>query len=150
MIHFFKEYFEYNYFFNQKILQFLQENQNNFSDRSLSLISHIVNVHAIWNNKLKPSGNTVGSWEVLSLEQCRQLDKDNYDRSLWLLEEIELNQVIEYTSGKGNVFHHKAADLMFQIVNHSTYHRGQLATEFRQSGFEPFLTDFIYYKMIQS
>ncbi|QLH28398.1 MAG: hypothetical protein HWD63_02710 [Candidatus Parvibacillus calidus] len=37
-------------------------------------------------------------------------------------------------------------DIIFHIINHSTYHRGQIAMEFRQSGLEPLNTDYIFYK----
>jgi uncharacterized damage-inducible protein DinB len=42
------------------------------------------------------------------------------------------------------------ADLIRHVVNHSTYHRGQLATQLRQLGQIPPATDFIVYRREQS
>jgi uncharacterized damage-inducible protein DinB len=35
--------------------------------------------------------------------------------------------------------------MLQHIVNHSTYHRGQLTTLLRQLGAQPCATDFLYY-----
>lgn len=40
----------------------------------------------------------------------------------------------------------KIKDIMFHIVNHSTYHRAQIATELKDHGIEPLKTDYILYK----
>ncbi|WP_209331385.1 DinB family protein [Lunatimonas salinarum] len=40
----------------------------------------------------------------------------------------------------------KAFGLFNHIVNHSTYHRGQIATLFRESGLQPVVTDYIMLK----
>ena len=64
-----------------------------------------------------------------------------------ILDTIELSQPVQYVTGKGQTFSNSLHEILFQVINHSTYHRGQIATEFRQSGLEPLLTDYIFYKM---
>jgi len=53
---------------------------------------------------------------------------------------------IEYKNSSGRVFHNRVQDVIFHVANHSTYHRGQMAAEFKQSGLNPLVTDFIVYK----
>ncbi|WP_185211767.1 DinB family protein [Sphingobacterium mizutaii] len=37
---------------------------------------------------------------------------------------------------------------MFHIINHSNYHRAQIATELRKQEIEPIQTDYIKYKLL--
>jgi uncharacterized damage-inducible protein DinB len=53
--------------------------------------------------------------------------------------------VVSYRAPDGKAFAHPLGDLMRHVVNHSTYHRGQLATQFRQLGHTPPSTDFTRY-----
>jgi uncharacterized damage-inducible protein DinB len=48
----------------------------------------------------------------------------------------------EATELDGQPFAHPLGKLMRHVVNHSTYHRGQLATQLRQLGQTPPNTDF--------
>lgn len=43
-------------------------------------------------------------------------------------------------------FTNTIGDILFHIVNHSTYHRGQIASDFRESDIEPLNTDYIMFK----
>jgi uncharacterized damage-inducible protein DinB len=52
---------------------------------------------------------------------------------------------ITYTNTHGQTFTQPLQDLLFHILNHSTYHRGQLAQLLRQQGFTPPATDFVYF-----
>jgi uncharacterized damage-inducible protein DinB len=51
--------------------------------------------------------------------------------------------VISYHALDGHPYAHPLEKLMRHVVNHSTYHRGQLATQLRQLGHTPPNTDFI-------
>ncbi len=53
--------------------------------------------------------------------------------------------MISYRGVDGQVFAHTLADLIRHVVNHSTYHRGQLVTMLRQLGHTPPSTDFTRY-----
>ncbi|MNR31393.1 DinB family protein [compost metagenome] len=64
-----------------------------------------------------------------------------------IIDEFDLDLPINYSLSTGKMFTHSIRDILFQIINHSTYHRGQIATEFRQCNMEPILTDWIVYKM---
>jgi uncharacterized damage-inducible protein DinB len=66
---------------------------------------------------------------------------------LLILDEFELDRKIRYANSKGQPFNNSVRDMLFQVINHSTYHRAQIATEFKNNGLDPLLTDYIYYKM---
>lgn len=144
---FFQELFQYNNLFNQEIISVLTKNSERVSEKCKKLLSHILNAHQIWNCKFQPGQLPYGAWEIHQIQDLNEIDKKNFENSILILDKFELSQTIQYLNSKGQVFNNSVRDILFQVINHSTYHRGQIATEFRQSGLEPLLTDWIYYKM---
>ncbi len=147
MKQFFKELFQYNNHFNQQVISVLQDNPGRASEKCIKLLSHVLNAHQIWNCKFQPGQLPYGPWDIHPIADLKEIDKTNFENSIVILDQFDLNQIIQYTTRKGQSFNNSAQDILFQVINHSTYHRGQIATEFRQSGLEPLLTDYIYYKM---
>lgn len=143
---FFKELFEYSHHFNQKLSDVFIENPDKTSEKASRLYSHILNAHQIWNNRIEPKQKAFGVWELHSVQDLKNIDKTNFEQSCEILDKVDLNKTIIYSNSKGQIFRNITRDLLFHIINHSTYHRGQIATEFKQHGLEPLLTDFIIYK----
>jgi uncharacterized damage-inducible protein DinB len=146
---FFKELLQYNHYFNQAVITVLTDNPEKISEKCSKLLSHILNVHQIWNLKIQPGEPSFDSWEVHEIQGLKDIDRKNFEFSNHLLETHELTNVIKYATKNGQFFANNIQDILFQIINHSNYHRAQIATEFRQCGLEPILTDYIYYKMIK-
>src|SRR5690606_13785015 len=72
----------------------------------------------------------------------------NYESTLLILETLDLNAKFHYKTTTGIAFNDTIRDTLFHVINHSTYHRGQIAMEFSQHGLEPLATDFIFYKRL--
>ncbi len=142
----FKELFDYSFFINQKLWDNFTDNTDKTSDKSIQLYSHILNAHRVWNNRIEPKQTPFGVWEIHLIQDCKDIDKVNYEHSLSILDKFDLNDTISYTTTTGQSFSNTIWDILFQVINHSSYHRGQIATEFRQSGLDPLLTDYIFYK----
>ena len=144
---FFQELFQYNHHFNREILAVLNKNAASAAEKCTTLFSHMLNAHQIWNGRILADQPPFGSWDIHPIQDLAEIDKKNFEQSMFILDNFELSQIIQYTNSKGKVFNFSIRDVLFQAINHSTYHRGQIATIFRQSGLEPLLTDYIYYKM---
>jgi uncharacterized damage-inducible protein DinB len=56
-----------------------------------------------------------------------------------------LDRVIAYFNIKGEQWRYPLRHMMQHVVNHSSYHRGQVATMLRQLGAEPKPTDFLVF-----
>jgi uncharacterized damage-inducible protein DinB len=56
-----------------------------------------------------------------------------------------LREVIAYSNTKGEEWRYPLWQMMQHVVNHSTYHRGQVTTMLRQLGAEPVPTDFLVF-----
>lgn len=146
MKEFFKELFEYNHHTNQKLWAIFNENPNKTSEKSMKLYSHILNAHHIWNSRINAVQATYEVWKLHPIQNCMDIDKANYENSLLILDKFDLNEIMNYKTTNGLAFNNSIRDTLFHVINHSTYHRGQIASDFRQNGLEPLVSDYIFYK----
>lgn len=144
MKQFFKDLFEYSHHFNQRLWEVFNEHPDQVPEKAVKLYSHILNAHQVWNSRIDPSHLPFGVWDIHSIQDCKEIDKVNYERSLEILDRFNLDEIIHYT--KGQTFRNSVREILFHVINHSTYHRAQIATEFRQGGIEPVMTDYVLYK----
>jgi uncharacterized damage-inducible protein DinB len=56
-----------------------------------------------------------------------------------------LAQPLTYVNFAGQTCTYSQADALVHVVNHGTYHRGQIATMLRQLGHKPIPTDYLRY-----
>ena len=57
----------------------------------------------------------------------------------------DLERIVEYRNMKGKHFRYPLRGLLQHVVNHSTYHRGQVTTQLRVLGAKPHSTDLLRY-----
>lgn len=147
MKEFLLDLFLYNNHYNIKIISVVDAQPVGATTRCLSLLSHILNSHRIWNYRIKSVHGAFMPWDLHSVQEVTDINRQNHDDSLDIINTMELSKSIRWSTLSGQGFSNSVLDILFQIVNHSTYHRGQIATEFRKIGIEPILTDYIAYKM---
>ena len=148
MTELFKELFAYNHHFNQKLADIFIDNPNKTSEKSVKIFNHILNAHHIWNHRIQGKQPAFSVWELHSTDKLKYIDKTNYKQTLSILDTADLYETINYTITNGQPFSNRVRDILFHTINHSTYHRGQIATEFRQYGLEPLITDYVFYKRL--
>ena len=61
------------------------------------------------------------------------------------LAQSDLDRVFEYKTLKFGVYRNPLWESMQHLVNHGTYHRGQVTTLLRQLGAQPILTDLMHF-----
>jgi uncharacterized damage-inducible protein DinB len=61
------------------------------------------------------------------------------------LAQEDLDRVMEYKTMKFGVYRNPLWQSMQHLVNHGTYHRGQVTTMLRQLGAQPILTDLMHF-----
>lgn len=141
----FFELFEYNFHFNKKLIEYFNFNYSQVPERSLKLINHILNAHQIWNSRIK-NEPSFGVWQMNEFHDLIQINEANFHNTNQILENADLTQTMAYQNSVGDKFENKIEDILFHVINHSTYHRGQIALLFRESGLEPMVSDYIFYK----
>ncbi|WP_029036683.1 DinB family protein [Salinimicrobium xinjiangense] len=145
MKEFFKDIFAYHNHFNQKLTEQLLKNEIKLPERTIPLFSHSINAHQIWNARITGK-EELGVHEVHSLRECARFDNENYKETLKILEERELKDSISYSNSKGVEFSNSIQEILFHIANHFSHHKGQIISDLRQSGIDPIVTDYIFYK----
>ncbi len=75
-------------------------------------------------------------WKEIETEQTDFINEQT-DESL--------HQVLKYVNTKGQAFQYPLIDVMQHLVNHSSYHRGQVTNFLRQLGAQPASTDYLFY-----
>jgi uncharacterized damage-inducible protein DinB len=61
------------------------------------------------------------------------------------LTQEDLDRVLEYKTMKFGVYRNPLWQSLQHVVNHGTYHRGQVTTMLRQHGAQPILTDLMHF-----
>jgi uncharacterized damage-inducible protein DinB len=143
---FFKGLFEYDQLVNEKMIASIIYNSAKVDERTLQLISHIVLVQTAWNNRMLQKDWSASTWQLPNLETLQQDNTANNQTSLQILAEKDLAAMLTYRNTKGEEFNNTYGDILYHIINHNNYHRGQVNAGLRESGIEPVVTDYISYK----
>ncbi len=142
---FFKSLYEYNNYCNAKLAQSFITNHHIALSESVKIFNHIINAHQIWNSRIQGTPKVFGVWDLHNPIDYDMLIKANLDNTNAILDIFPLTDSIQYSNGKGQNIKKKVSDVLFHIINHSTYHRGQIAIDFRKNGINPIATDYIFY-----
>lgn len=117
----------------------------------LGTLAHIVAAEWVWLRRWKGENPTgFPDWlSVPSLVEVRaKLAEIEAERAAFVgsLSDADLDRPLDYRTLAGDPFRNRLADLLVHVVNHSSYHRGQLTTMLRQVGATPVATDFVVFK----
>jgi uncharacterized damage-inducible protein DinB len=117
-------------------------------------LAHIIGVEWIWFQRCNGvSPTTTPAWMENPTRDGLQTQLRTIERA-WedyvaALRDDDLPGVIEYVHLAGEPGSRKLVHLLQHVVNHSTYHRGQVATRIRQVGGTPIGTDFLRFPGVE-
>ena len=111
---------------------------------------HIVGAEQVWLSRWqeRPLSKLPTQEEVADLAELKQLwcrVRDERDACLSRLDEGDLEKELTVTTTKGARFQHTYSEMFRHLMNHSSYHRGQLVTLLRQLGAAAPATDLILF-----
>lgn len=114
-------------------------------------IAHITMSEWVWLRRWRgesPSAPPEWEWLQEAAALTRKLGEVEADRAAFLkeLSDDDLPKPLAYRNIKGEEWSQPLVDQLVHVVNHSTYHRGQIATLSRQAGFAAPATDLIVFK----
>lgn len=137
--------FEYTYHFNKEMIKIISENLEKVDEKTISLINHTLNAQQIWNSRIL-NEKSFEVWQINPFENLNGINQQNFNKSLEIVQKFDPDQKIEYQNSRGTKFENTVFEMLFQAINHSTYHRGQINSLLKQSGITPILADYIFYK----
>jgi uncharacterized damage-inducible protein DinB len=113
-------------------------------------MGHVVAAQYLWLHRIQglPAPD-VKLWGEYKLPQLVSMASEIGGRWLEFVKSTEnFNRDLEYNNYVGDPYITNVEVIMIHLVNHSSYHRAQIAMQLRQKGFEPINTDFITYDRI--
>ncbi len=147
MIDYLRKLFTFDAWANERVHAALANGPDD--ERALGLFAHVCMSQLIWMMRIRGE-NTVGmSTQVqLPLEESHALAermRREWESLLEKTTEEELAGMIPYRSLTGDPFETPLADILIHVINHSTYHRGQIASALKLAGGTPAPTDYILF-----
>jgi uncharacterized damage-inducible protein DinB len=120
-----------------------------------STVVHIVAATDLWAHRFLglPSEGFVPESELLTVEAAARLSDANHDRFDRLVRELtaeQLGGLFTYRNIRGQVTTTPLWTALRHVVNHASYHRGQVASKLARLGVEAPVTDFLYYAIEQT
>lgn len=146
---YFLKLYEYNIWANKRVLNALNS-QNVSDEKILGLLGHIVAAQFLWLHRIKglPAPD-VKLWGAYTLPQLNTMAEMAGNQWLEFVKSTEnFDREMSYRNYTGDPYTNNVENIMIHLVNHSSYHRAQIAMLLRQKGFEPVNTDFITYDRV--
>jgi len=110
------------------------------------LFSHVLNAQHIWAKRIFREEPEYDIFQIHSMGDYENIHLRNSEFLLQIIRTKNLEELVIYTNSKGENYVNAVSDILFHVVNHSTYHRGQVAAQFRLNGITPPSTDYIMLK----
>jgi uncharacterized damage-inducible protein DinB len=154
----FRHLYDYNAWANERTLdscaalseeQFTRDLKSSFNSVRDTLV-HIVSAEWIWLERWHGRTPTAfpNPLDYPDLESVRrrfsEIDRNLIDYTASLTGD-DLQRVVSFKRVTGEAFAQPLWQLLHQVSNHSTYHRGQVATILRQLGATPTSTDLLIF-----
>ncbi|MEX1239232.1 MAG: DinB family protein [Cyclobacteriaceae bacterium] len=149
MKRYFLKLYQYNDWADKRVLDALTR-QRVDDEQILTLMGHIVAAQFLWLHRIRglPAPD-VKLWGSYQLNQLVDLAERAGKQWLEFVEGTEnFNREMTYKNYVGDDYTNNVEMVMIHLVNHSSYHRAQIALLLRQKGLEPVNTDFITYDRI--
>ena len=148
--------FDYNTWANERIFgivsdlsdeEFNRELKSSFASVRQTLV-HLVSAEWIWLRRwLGESPKGVPSdWDTSSADLIKRLWTENNRGLMHFIQNMnDPDRMVEYRNIKGDAFGEPLSVQVRHVVNHSTYHRGQITTWVRHLGRAGISTDYVAY-----
>ncbi len=128
---------------------YFRENNSSFSSIAKT-VQHMWGAQFIWLKRME--GESLGAFphigvtdKMVSLEGLVK-SSEEIQRFIESKDEAFLSSTYAYKNMKGDPFEDSYEETLFHVVNHSTYHRGQIITMLREAGVKNVVsTDLIHY-----
>jgi len=157
LLHYVRNLAQYNLWANTKLVGFLKKLDPSLLDKEITssfntirkTLYHVWDTQVIWYNRLK--GISFSDWPSKhfkgSDEEAFNGFIEQSNMFVELVEEMNDEDLLinfKYKSLEGKEYTNNAAEVLTHVMNHSTFHRGQLVTMLRNAGFtELSSTDYI-------
>lgn len=150
MIQYLQKLAQYDAWANEQVLASLSTLPDggapSVREKVITLVAHLAAAKRIWLNRVHGKSAGTEVWPKLTLaaagELLTQADKDLVKLTAKLTLE-ELTRPVIYRTSRGQSCANPLLDVITHVINHGTYHRGQLAAALAAAGSKPVPSDYI-------
>jgi len=130
---YFLKLYEYNAWANKRVLDCLKR-QNVSDEKIMSLMGHVVAAQFLWLHRIKAlPPPDVKLWGEYKLPQLVTMAEDIGAQWLDFVKTTsDFNRDLVYNNYVGDPYTTNVEIIMIHLVNHSSYHRAQVAMQLRQ------------------
>ncbi|WP_276355349.1 DinB family protein [Cohnella caldifontis] len=149
------ELYDYNIWANGRILGHLKTLPEDVFHREVNLgfksvadvIGHIAAADEVWLTRLEGSSpSSLASKPFANVEEAERSMHRIQSRIRQILSSVDdMEQPVIYRNTKGDEFRNSISEIARHVVNHGTYHRGNVSTILRALGHTGVQTDYIAY-----
>ncbi|WP_169907837.1 DinB family protein [Priestia abyssalis] len=107
-------------------------------------IQHIYDVDFLWLSRCM-GGEALERLSIHTPEEAQKAFDTLHTAIDELINGSDVTQTISYQNSTGNVFTNTVEEVIRHLVNHGTYHRGNITAMLRQIGHRGVSTDYIYF-----
>ena len=117
----------------------------------MKLMSHLLLAQSNWYKRITGQQNDQPVWDIMALDKLLvELEENDI---LWLdyvrtLDPGYFGKSMNYHNMSGQPCRNSIQDTLTHVVNHATYHRGQIIRRVLELGHVPPSTDYIQYARI--
>lgn len=146
---YFLKLYSYNYWSNKRVLGAIEKQHVN-DPKILQLMGHVLAAQYLWLHRIKGlTTPDVKLWGEYTLERLIEMAEDVGKKWIEFVEVTDnFDRELTYRNYTNDPYTNNVENIMIHLVNHSSYHRAQVAMLLRQKGFEPINTDFITYDRV--
>ena len=142
---YFIQLFRYDKWANTHLLEVFDQKPA-VNPRISELLSHIVSVQRIWLDRCQGHKEASQRFQPRTKEEMWK-DMQQYHED-WIgyiqsLQPVDFNNLISYTNFQGNHFTDNLTDIITQVINHGTHHRGNIVVLMIEEGYAPPNLDYI-------
>jgi uncharacterized damage-inducible protein DinB len=131
---FFAHQLELNYAENQELILKMLGREELIERPEMREFSHVLNLHYIWNCRLKQVEAESDLWDVLPMTSWEGFNRQNLLESRNIIREINMDSEKEMEMTFSALQH---------IIKHSVYHRSRVILFLKERGIENFSTNFV-------
>jgi uncharacterized damage-inducible protein DinB len=108
--------------------------------------THMVAVDRLWFERIKGSKEAVQEEKTMNTTEAVSEEMTKLYREMrTYLQTMDHNYVVSYSNSRKEMFQNTLTDLIQHLVNHGTYHRGNVTAMLHQQGHRSISTDYIYH-----
>lgn len=135
---------QYNHWANGQFIALLAQHKP--EHKGHTLMNHILAAQRIWIARIAYNDLATEVWpSSIQEDEQNKLNDQFLDDCITLCKDKPISEIIHYKNTKGTAFKSTIEEILDHVLNHGTYHRGQIAIILKEQGIEPPVTDMIYY-----